>query len=171
MTVDGEDTQVANANVHRKPVTGPHVWFGETFTDREDWIFHLSAAHIDELNHAVSNISTSIPEMYNVTATEFPLPALAEALGELDKELQRGRGFILLRGLPVGRYTEEQLAAIFWGIGSHLGVGWRKAGRATGWAMSSTAPDRKATCVTCEITSLAAISACIRISIMTWSDF
>jgi hypothetical protein len=35
--------------------------------------------------------------------------------------LLHGRGFALLRGLPVARYTPQQRAAIFLGIGAHLG--------------------------------------------------
>ena len=107
----------------RKPVTGPHVWLGSDFAGRDDWIFHLTAAHLAEIDDAVRRIPTAIPALYDVTAKDFPLPSLAADLRDLDDELQHGRGFILLRGLPAARYSEEELAAIFWGIGAHFGVG------------------------------------------------
>lgn len=106
-----------------KPVSGPHVWQGDTFAGRDDWIFRLTATHLAEIDAALKGIPTAIPDLYNVTAENFPLPTLAEDLHGLEKELQQGRGFILLRGLPADPYTEEELAAIFWGIGTHFGTG------------------------------------------------
>ena len=32
-----------------------------------------------------------------------------------------GRGFVLLRGLPVDRYSREDVAVLYWGMGVHLG--------------------------------------------------
>lgn len=106
-----------------KPISGPHVWWGEAFAERNDWIFLLTATHLAEIHHALQGIPTSIPALYTVKAADFPLPTLAQDLHDLNTELQQGRGFILLRGLPVDRYTEEELGAIFWGIGAHFGIG------------------------------------------------
>ena len=38
------------------------------------------------------------------------------------EELDAGRGFVLVRGLPVHRYTEDEASIVYWGIGQHLGV-------------------------------------------------
>ena len=35
--------------------------------------------------------------------------------------VRTGRGFALLRGIPVARYTDEEVFLIKWGIGTHLG--------------------------------------------------
>ncbi len=59
-----------------------------------------------------------IPEMER---HDFPLPTLGDVLQETLDELVRGRGLVLIRGLPVERYTREQVAVAFFGIGSHLG--------------------------------------------------
>jgi hypothetical protein len=109
--------------VARRPQTGPHVWLGPDYQMRDDWIFRLSPAHLEELDAAVRNIPTAVPALYDVTAADFPLPTLGAEIRTLDDELQHGRGFILLRGLEADRYDEETLAAIFWGIGAHLGTG------------------------------------------------
>jgi hypothetical protein len=49
------------------------------------------------------------------------LPALGPVLREILAELLEGRGFILLRGLPVGRWSREAQAAAYLGLGSWLG--------------------------------------------------
>jgi len=114
---------MASASRLRNPLTGPSVWYGRDFAGRDDWIYHLSAADLAEIDDAVNGIPVDIPALYGVTAKDFPLPTLARALARLDDELRDGRGFILLRGIPAERYSDDQMAAIFWGIGSHFGTG------------------------------------------------
>ena len=114
---------MASAGSVRKPISGPSVWSGRDFAGRDDWIYRLSAAELAEIDGAVKGIPVDVPALYQITAKDFPLPILAEALAGLDDELHHGRGFILLRGIPVDRYGEDQLAAIFWGIGCYFGTG------------------------------------------------
>lgn len=57
-----------------------------------------------------------------MTQTDFPLRALSSKLAQLRETLVHGIGFHLLRGLPVGQYDMATSAAIFCGIGAHLGV-------------------------------------------------
>jgi hypothetical protein len=114
---------MALAGTVRKPISGPSVWTGRDYADRDDWIYRFSAAELAEIDDAVRGIPVDIPALYDVTAGDFPLPQLAKTLAALDNELHHGRGFILLRGIPANRYSEEQLAAIFWGIGSYFGTG------------------------------------------------
>src|SRR5215470_2863373 len=52
-----------------------------------------------------------------------PISAAAVAeLGAVAHELEHGPGLVLLRGLPVVRYTEDELRQLYWGIGAHLGT-------------------------------------------------
>jgi len=55
-------------------------------------------------------------------AKDFHLPTLAPKLkARVDGEVLNGRGFILLRGLPVKRWTMREAATVFFGLGAHLG--------------------------------------------------
>jgi len=38
------------------------------------------------------------------------------------EELATGRGFVIIRGLPSERYTNDELGKIFWGFGAHFGL-------------------------------------------------
>jgi hypothetical protein len=53
---------------------------------------------------------------------DFPLPKTAALLADISEELENGRGAVRLRGVDVGRYDEDDLRRIFWGIGRHLGT-------------------------------------------------
>ncbi len=52
---------------------------------------------------------------------DFPLPALADALKQWQDELEDGRSFLVIHGIPVERSTEEENEAVCYGIGLHLG--------------------------------------------------
>jgi hypothetical protein len=56
-----------------------------------------------------------------ISPETFPLPRLAPVLAGVQRDLLDGRGFAVLRGLPVERYAVEESAVAYLGIGSHLG--------------------------------------------------
>ena len=51
----------------------------------------------------------------------FPLPTLAPKLARWLEEIRTGRGFVVLRGLNVTDYTDEEVGLIFWALGAYLG--------------------------------------------------
>lgn len=109
--------------VKKAPVTGPNVWTGAELAGSDDWIFRLTPTHLAEIDAALGPAHAEVPALYDVTARDFPLPTLAAELARLGDALERGRGFVLIRGIPVERYSDEEMATIFWGIGAHFGVG------------------------------------------------
>jgi hypothetical protein len=56
-----------------------------------------------------------------LSPASFRLPRLGAVLRAVLAELLEGRGFILLRGLPVERMTREEQAIAYLGLGSWLG--------------------------------------------------
>ena len=50
------------------------------------------------------------------------IPEFGLRLAAIASELENGRGFFLLRGLPVAKYSLDTVKAIYWGIGIHLGA-------------------------------------------------
>src|SRR5260370_5730544 len=53
----------------------------------------------------------------------FEVPSLRPVVEEIRRQIEDGRGFVLLRRLPVEDYSKDELGLIFWGIGTHLGRG------------------------------------------------
>lgn len=100
--------------------TGPIVWRGPEMAAREsEWVMPLSPAEIQELEAAAEPLVTS--NIGAMKQSDFPLPRLGPRLAALREELIHGRGFALLRGLPVAGYSEREAATIFYGLGTHLG--------------------------------------------------
>ncbi len=73
---------------------------------------------------SVTAASVPMVPAQDVTKADFSLPSLAPTLAALLKEATWGRGWALLQGLPVWRYTRRQSMLAFWLIGLH----WGKAG-------------------------------------------
>jgi hypothetical protein len=104
------------------PIAGPSVWYGRDLARRErDWIRPFSAAELDEIGAAVRAFAASGRPLAEISPASFPLPALGPELRRLLRELLEGRGFVLLRGLPVERCTRAEQAIAYMGIGSYLG--------------------------------------------------
>ena len=108
---------------HLPPLqTGASVWYGPEMASRgTEWIIQLSGEEIAELEAAAGRfIATGIP-IGQLTHKQFPLPSLGPVLKDLRRQLIRGIGFFLMRGLPVEKYSEREIVTIFFGIGAHLG--------------------------------------------------
>jgi hypothetical protein len=103
------------------PVAGPSVWYGRDLRQRTDWIRSFSVAELAELDAAVRHFQSSGLPLADISPASFPLPALGTVLRSVLDELLEGRGFVMLRGLPVDRYTREEQAIAYLGIGSWFG--------------------------------------------------
>ncbi len=101
--------------------SGPAAWRGPELAARNDWILHLAPAEIAELEAAMRRALEHELDVAQLAREDFPLPMLGERLVQLRHELLHGRGFALLRGLPIERYSPLEVATIFLGLGSHLG--------------------------------------------------
>lgn len=106
--------------MQRDTITGPGAWIGLEIQHDESWIYRLDAAAVEEIDAALAHaksLGASIP----FAADAFPLPRFAAELDNILEEIENGRGFILLRGIPRSRYTHEECALIYWGLGVRLG--------------------------------------------------
>jgi hypothetical protein len=83
------------------------------------WQRDLTAAEVDEIDRALRGLP--LLPWRDVTADAFPLPGLRERLADVAQELEEGSGMVKLRGLPVERYSAEELRRIWFAIGCHLG--------------------------------------------------
>lgn len=110
------------STVLARPITGPMVWTGEDLARSADWIRPVTPAEVDELDAALRAVQARGLAWPELTRDDVAIPRLAAALAEVSRELEDGRGLVLLRGLPVERYREDELRIIYWGLGRHLGT-------------------------------------------------
>ena len=104
------------------------MWYGSDMLHSGEWVHRLSAVEIAEIESAVEQVRRRGLDMVDIGMTDFELPTLGPILAEIEQEVVNGRGLVLIRGLPVERYSIETAAMAFWGVGSYFG-----------WAVSQNA--------------------------------
>ncbi|MEU1784825.1 TauD/TfdA family dioxygenase [Streptomyces sparsogenes] len=109
-------------NVLRRPCTGPAVWTGPDLAGSDEWILRLSPAQLDELDDTLRAVRERGVPLLKVSAGDFPLRTLAKELERIADVLENGRGFVLVKRIPVERYGQAGTSTLFWGLGQHLGV-------------------------------------------------
>jgi hypothetical protein len=108
--------------VRREPVGGPASWRGEQLAHTRDWIVSLDAGAVAELERAGAAARRRGLDLATMRREDFPLPTLATEVRAWARELTDGRGFLVVRGLPVERWSEEEASIVYWGLGLHVGV-------------------------------------------------
>jgi hypothetical protein len=102
--------------MREEPVEGAPAWRGEALQHSEEWIVSIDEDDADQIDSALAASESH-------DGADLALPGLDERLADVVRELQDGRGFVLVRGLPVHRrFSEEEAARVFLAIGRRLGV-------------------------------------------------
>ena len=104
------------------PIEDPAAWRGDRMAERSDWILPLDEGMVVELESAVAAVVARGIDLFAVTRPDFPLPRMSGHLETMLRELEGGRGFVLLRGLPVARWSDAENRIAIWGLGAHLGL-------------------------------------------------
>jgi hypothetical protein len=104
------------------PVGGPAAWLGSEIDYRQEGLHILSRSEITEIDDALRHLkSLGEVDFAEIGPERFPLPTLGRFLAGLAENLRLGRGFLLLRGLTRERYSLDDLALIYAGLGVHVG--------------------------------------------------
>jgi Taurine catabolism dioxygenase TauD, TfdA family len=104
-----------------QPIDGPRAWYGRDLNQSEAWLHRFTDRELSEIEDALRQIVSLTRELATVTKEDFPLPTLGPVLEEKRQEVLDGRGFVVMRGIPIDNYNRAEQAAIFWGLGQWMG--------------------------------------------------
>jgi hypothetical protein len=102
-------------------VTDPAAWRGEDMARHRDWVITLDEARVAELDAALDAVEAKGIDAADIRREDFPLPGFSGLREAILGALEGGRGFVLLRGLPVERWGEARSRRALFGIGTQLG--------------------------------------------------
>ena len=103
-------------------IDGPCAWVGRDIVASQRWIRDLRPPDIAILDAALDDVERRGTAWCEITRAGFPLTALDALFDDIRAELESGCGILKLRGLPVSRYSEEQLRKLYFIIGVNLGT-------------------------------------------------
>src|SRR4029077_19706136 len=104
-----------------KPLSGPQVWYGRDMAKRTDWIRPLTSTEIDELEAAVAELDQTGIDIAAIGPQHLKVPGLQSLIEDIRKSVLHATGFLLVRGIPVQRWSVRQCAIAYFGLGTHLG--------------------------------------------------
>src|SRR3954454_8528051 len=116
------DTAANVTTPSRRLIEGPSAWVGSDMRGREaEWSYRLSPSEIAEIEAALKSVQARGLDIADIRRADFPLPTLGPVLDRLRDEVLNGRGFVLLRGVPVENRPVVESASAYWGLGTYFG--------------------------------------------------
>jgi hypothetical protein len=104
-----------------RAVDCPAAWRGSELPPLEEMAYQLSGEEVDELVAAIAAATAVGKPARELTAEDFPLPLLAPKIVEWRTQLADGLGFVVIRGVPVDRWSQPEAELFFWCFGLHVG--------------------------------------------------
>jgi hypothetical protein len=103
-------------------ITSPADWRAADLAADTDWIARFTSTDCAEIDAALRTAQARGATLEALTREDFPLPNVAARIAGVRDQIENGRGICVLRGLPTGPYTKDELRLIYWGLGRHIGT-------------------------------------------------
>jgi hypothetical protein len=106
----------------RDPVSDGSAWTQDEVTRDRSWVYDLDDETIAEAEHALAEArAAGVRHHTQVTTASFPVPAGSELFRAVRDQLEHGRGFALVRGVPVAGKSVSDSEILFAGLSNHVG--------------------------------------------------
>ena len=99
------------------------AWKASSFKRPSDYLVELTSDDRGEMLAALEGLDRSgrLPPVHELTKTDFRFDGLRRKLERGYAEVRSGKGFVVLRGLPLEGLSLEQFTACAWGVGTYFG--------------------------------------------------
>ncbi len=97
-------------------------WRGSEL-DREALYWDFTPAHLAAIDELMARVEPLGLPFHAIRRAHFSHPALDADLSALLHHIKTGPGLVVMRGFPVDKYDAERMQTLYWGIGTHFGIG------------------------------------------------
>jgi hypothetical protein len=109
--------------LYAAPIDHPGAWKVADFKTPADYTIELDAIQLQDIERAVQQIKAAGLGLADLQREHFEVRSLRPVIGEIQRQIEDGRGFVVVRRLPVEDYSKDEIGMIFWGLGTYLGRG------------------------------------------------
>lgn len=107
--------------IFRSPIHHPSAWKADDVRQDSRWVHRFALEHLEEIDAALRKVQAAGLRWSEFDKQAFALPKTASLLATVDAQVRDGHGFALIKGLPVERYSLDELKTLYWGLGQHIG--------------------------------------------------
>lgn len=100
------------------------AWFGSEISHNNDWIIKFDdylLSVLDEALQHITNLGKKAPH-FNKDDIHIKDEKFLNFIEEISDQLENGYGFIVIKGLDVKRFNEDELIDIYYILGLYLGI-------------------------------------------------
>jgi hypothetical protein len=97
-------------------------WLGRDL-DRDALYWDFTASHLAAIDALMACIEKTGLKFYEIRREHFSHPALDGDLALVLERIKTGPGLLIMRGFPVDKYDAERMQTVYWGVGTHFGIG------------------------------------------------
>jgi hypothetical protein len=107
-------------------VDHPSAWTPATVGSKDRLELALTSEELDAIVSLLARTRHLAPQQ--VTRADFDHPVVNRLLDRVRDVIMNGRGLLIVSGVTPARFSEEELERIYWGFGTHLGIGAVQSG-------------------------------------------
>lgn len=105
-----------------QPIVSEAAWKGPEIDWTAKGLHVLTPSQITEIDDALAHLrSLGDVDFPDITTERFPLASVGELMRSLPDRLRDGCGFLMLRGLPRERLSDDDMARIYFGLCAYAG--------------------------------------------------
>ena len=107
-------------------VEHPSAWTPAALGNKEGLKLALSEEELAAIETLLARTLHKRPQ--EVTRADFDHATINRLMNRVRDVIMGGRGILIVSGVTPARFSEEQFERIYWGLGTHLGVGAVQSG-------------------------------------------
>ena len=99
------------------------AWKGDELLNSTYWNYQLTSVEVWEIEAAIRNLN----HPQNIDNSDIQFNQFSKTLAKVSEELENGKGAVLLKGVPVDRYSEEEIAKVYLAMCKLMGTPIRES--------------------------------------------
>ncbi|HEX4555804.1 MAG TPA: hypothetical protein VH249_17565 [Xanthobacteraceae bacterium] len=108
-----QDSETPATPVFAAPIRHPSAWTVADFRSPADYSVDLDAAQLRDIAAAMRRIKAAGIGLEGLQREHFEVLSLHPVVEEIHRQIKDGRGFVLLRRLPIEDYSKDEFGLIF----------------------------------------------------------
>lgn len=112
---------VSHFPVLKEAITDQRAWRADTIDPSATWYYRLSDACVSALEQVVLSLRRERRPVTVLRISESLRAVYAEDVRPVLEAFETGRGFAIIEGLPIDRYSTDEAQAMYWLVGQLLG--------------------------------------------------